>query len=178
MNADNPTQTVTYAGLARRFGALVLDVIIIVLLYVAVGLVVRVLLATGLIDVETLFGASRTGENVSLREMWMQMSIVRKLGTVAFAFAPSALYSAGFHASKWQATVGKRLFGIKVVDEQEARISLKRALGRYFAQYFLGALTYGIVNLISVVTILTSRKAQAVHDMVAGTEVVQSRRRE
>jgi len=172
MTADDPTQTVRYAGLARRPGAIVLDTIIIILFYVTLGLIVRFLLATGLVDVETIFGATPTDGNVSLGEMWTQMSVLRKLGVLAFAIAPSALYNAGFHASKWQATVGKRLLGIKVVDDHGARISLKRALGRYSAQYFLGNMSFGILSLISVGTIVASQKAKAVHDMIAGTEVI------
>lgn len=77
------------------------------------------------------------------------------------------LYYSGFHASRWQATPGKRAFGIKVTDLTGARISLPRALVRYFASW-LSALLLCIGYLMAA---WTPRK-QALHDRIAATLVV------
>jgi uncharacterized RDD family membrane protein YckC len=44
-------------------------------------------------------------------------------------------YYAGFHRSIWQATPGKRAFGIKVTNYDGGRIGSGRAIGRYFAAW-------------------------------------------
>lgn len=76
-------------------------------------------------------------------------------------------YFAGFHSSVKQATPGKMAFGIKVTDEAGQRISIGRAVGRYFATW-LSALILGIGYLMAG---FTERK-RALHDMVCKTIVV------
>jgi uncharacterized RDD family membrane protein YckC len=82
-------------------------------------------------------------------------------------FVGVILYTAGMHSSKWQATIGKRMMGIKVTDLNGNRISFARALGRFFGTY-LSALIMYIGFLMAGFT----QKRQALHDMVAGTLVV------
>ena len=79
----------------------------------------------------------------------------------------AAGYFAGMHSSAKQATVGKMAFGIKVTDMQGARISVGRAIGRYFATW-LSALILGIGYFMAA---FTDRK-QALHDLVCKTLVV------
>jgi uncharacterized RDD family membrane protein YckC len=73
------------------------------------------------------------------------------------------LYYASFESSAWQATPGKRLFGLFVTDLVGKRISFARATGRNFAKllsqfiFFAGYLMAGF----------TARK-QALHDFLAG----------
>lgn len=80
------------------------------------------------------------------------------------------LYFAGLHSSRWQATVGKKVFGLEVVDMDGDRISFPRALVRYLATVasaaplFLGYVAAG----------LTSKK-QAVHDFIANSLVMNRR---
>jgi uncharacterized RDD family membrane protein YckC len=77
------------------------------------------------------------------------------------------LYFAYQESSPAQATIGKRALGIKVTDLEGNRISFGRATGRYFAKY-LSAITLFIGFLLAA---FTARK-QALHDMIAGTLVV------
>lgn len=76
-------------------------------------------------------------------------------------------YYAGFHSSSWQATPGKKAFGIKVTDYEGARIGLGRAIGRYFATC-LSFILLGIGCLLAAFT----QKRQALHDMICSTFVV------
>ena len=79
------------------------------------------------------------------------------------------LYFAAFESSRWQATPGKKLFGLVVSDLSGRRISFARATGRYFgkliSQFFMiGYLMAGF----------TPRK-QALHDMLAGCLILRVR---
>jgi uncharacterized RDD family membrane protein YckC len=78
-----------------------------------------------------------------------------------------AAYYGGFHSSSRQATPGKRAFGIKVTNYAGERISLARGILRYFYTW-LSALILMIGYLMAS---FTSMK-QALHDMIAGTVVV------
>jgi uncharacterized RDD family membrane protein YckC len=77
------------------------------------------------------------------------------------------LYYASFESSAWQATPGKKLFGLYVGDLAGLRISFARASGRNFAKllsqfiFFAGYVMAGF----------TARK-QALHDFLAGCLVL------
>jgi uncharacterized RDD family membrane protein YckC len=77
------------------------------------------------------------------------------------------LYFALMESSSWQATLGKRLLGIRVTSLDGQRIGFGRATGRYFGK-ILSAL---ILFVGFIMAGLTERK-QALHDMLAGTLVV------
>jgi uncharacterized RDD family membrane protein YckC len=66
-----------------------------------------------------------------------------------------------------QATLGKRLLGIRVTDLQGERISFARSSGRNFAK-IINWLTLGLGFILAA---LTHRK-QALHDLMAGTQVL------
>ncbi len=79
------------------------------------------------------------------------------------------VYFAVLHSSKWQASIGKKAVGLKVVDENGNRISFGRATGRYFAE-FLSALILGIGYMM----VGWTKKKQGLHDMIAGTFVIKA----
>ena len=80
------------------------------------------------------------------------------------------LYFAFCESSAWQATVGKLALGIRVTDMQGARISFPRALGRYLAKY-LSAIILGI----GFIMVAFTRRKQGLHDLIAGTLVLNGR---
>ena len=80
-----------------------------------------------------------------------------------FFFMLFLIYSAILESSKQQATVGKRMLGILVTDLDVGRISFRRALLRSVMQ--------GIGPIDYVSAVFSSRK-HALHDLVAGTEVL------
>src|SRR5688572_16792867 len=77
------------------------------------------------------------------------------------------LYFVMFTSSAWQATPGKRWFGIKVTDLQGGRISLGRSTARAFA-----SVLSWVVFLIGFLLVFLTRRRQALHDLIAGTVVV------
>jgi len=79
------------------------------------------------------------------------------------------LYWALMESSAWQATLGKRMLGLRVTDLAGRRISLARASGRYFGK-LVSALTLGLGFVMAGLT----EKKQALHDMMAGCLVVRN----
>lgn len=78
------------------------------------------------------------------------------------------LYYTLQESSGAQATLGKRALGIKVVDENGEKIGFGRATGRYFAK-IPSSLILGVGFLMAGFT----QRKQGLHDMMAGTLVVQ-----
>ena len=76
-------------------------------------------------------------------------------------------YCAVLHSSTWQATVGKKAVGLKVVDENGNRISFGRATVRYFA-----SLLSALILCIGYMMVGWTSRKQGLHDMIAGTLVV------
>jgi uncharacterized RDD family membrane protein YckC len=70
-------------------------------------------------------------------------------------------------SSRLQATFGKLLMGIKVVDLSGKRISFAGATGRFFAKILSGQ-----VLLIGYFMAAFSERKQTLHDLLAGTLVV------
>jgi uncharacterized RDD family membrane protein YckC len=81
--------------------------------------------------------------------------------------AIAGLYFIGFEASAWQATPGKRLLDLTVVDVQGARLGWGRASARFLA----GSLSWLSLNLGHALAGLRA-DGRALHDLVAGTRVV------
>lgn len=80
------------------------------------------------------------------------------------------LYFSLCESSAWQATVGKLALGIRVTDLQGNRISVARALGRYPAKL----LSY-LILCIGFLMVAWTRRKQGLHDMIAGTLVLNGR---
>jgi uncharacterized RDD family membrane protein YckC len=79
-------------------------------------------------------------------------------------------YFALMESSRWQATLGKRLFRIRVVGVAGERISFGRAVGRALLKLLgLGVLYLGLIPA------LFTRRRQTLHDPVTGTLVVRGR---
>ncbi len=85
--------------------------------------------------------------------------------TVAYVVL-GGLYFAVMESSTWQATLGKRLIGIKVTDVEGRRIGLARATARFIA----AALSWLTLNLGHALAAWTPQR-RALHDYVAGTRV-------
>lgn len=81
----------------------------------------------------------------------------------------SWLYFAISESQSWQATLGKKLMGIKVTDLYGKKISFARASGRYVSK-FLSYITLGL----GYVMVAFTRRKQGLHDLVAETLVVDS----
>ncbi len=137
---------VTYAGFWKRFVAMIVDAIVLTVVMVPITLVLG------------LGGAMSGSEGVAISANLM-------LNLISFVLYWA--YYAGMESSTMQATLGKRLLGIQVTDLSGERVTFARATGRYFAK-IISALIFMIGYIMAAFT----EKKQGLHDIIAGTLVV------
>ncbi len=163
---NNIVKPVEYAGFWLRFGAHILDQILIGLFNFL--LVFPFLMFTGLIagwgslagmNFEELSEEETIGIGLGFMGMIMTIVIV--------SFFISWLYYSIMESSSRQATLGKLALDLKVTDMQGNRITFLNATGRYFGKIISG-MTFSIGYLMAG---FTTHK-QALHDIIAGCLVV------
>lgn len=147
MNENNP-----YAGFWKRFAAFIVDLIILSIFIQILNIFLSPIIMESLI--------AKAQETATL-QLW---------GILAYPIIfllIMVLYFALFESSSKQATLGKQLLKIKVVDTQGKRISFLRALGRTF-----GKILSAIPLWVGFIMVGSSQKKQALHDKIAKTYVV------
>lgn len=87
-----------------------------------------------------------------------------------FLIVPMWLYWAGFESSSWQATPGKLVLGVSVVDMRGTRIGFLRATGRFFSKFLSTLILY-----VGYVMVGWTARKQGLHDLIVSTCVVQKR---
>jgi uncharacterized RDD family membrane protein YckC len=143
-DVEDLTHTVVYSGFWKRFGAFLIDAVI-------VSLVILILSAAMGFSVG-IGGVGGPGATI--------------LGVLIALVAPW-LYWAGMESSKHQATIGKMAFGMAVTDQFHNRISFARATARYY-----GKMLSSMTLLVGFIMAGFTQKKQALHDMLAGSVVV------
>jgi uncharacterized RDD family membrane protein YckC len=138
---------IAYAGFWLRFGAMMIDSILLTIVIFGTALVFG--LAAGF--------TTSGGTGVALGSLML----------IPLMGIGSWLYFAICEASAYQATLGKRAVGLIVTDLNGDRISFGRALGRLCSK-LLNSMSFGIGWIMAG---FTDRK-QALHDFVAGTLVI------
>jgi len=87
---------------------------------------------------------------------------------IGIGIAGQWLYFAMFESSSQQATPGKMLVGIRVVDARGARLNVAGTTGRTLGKVLSGM----FCNIGYIIAAFTERK-QALHDLLANTYVVE-----
>ncbi|MEN6610961.1 MAG: RDD family protein [Methanoregulaceae archaeon] len=149
-----------YAGFWIRFGAWLIDTIILLI----VGFVILFILVAGALigSLSTIYTpalfytATFTGTAaVGLLLWWISL------------LAINWIYYAYQESSPKQATLGKQVFGLIVTNTNGERISFARASGRW-----AGRILSGMIFCIGYIMIAFTEKKQGLHDMIADTLVV------
>jgi len=153
---------IVLAGFWRRVAANVIDGLIINTVSSIVLLILAPIFGIGLLGIFGLPGDG-VGHPEALGAGFMLFQVVFQL----LALILTGTYYVWLHSSLNMATLGKMAVGIKVVRPDGERISVARAIGRYFA-FILSSMTLGIGFIMAG---LTQRK-QALHDMICDTLVV------
>lgn len=143
---DSGSGRMVYAEFMPRLGALILDSIFIALLTIIPGFVI----VFGCMMVFGQESGTAIGSGISQ----------------LFSFFAQVAYYVVLETSAKQATWGKQIVGIKVTDLYGRRLTVGRALGRYFAKILSGC------TVIGWFLPLFTEKKQALHDIVAGTLVL------
>ena len=173
-----------FASLRQRIGAFLLDYLIIAAYLV---LLVSISVGLGSGPLRGVFRAMFADPNISEFSAFLLLVL------------PVILYFALFERSSWQATWGKRKMGLRVVDRHGVRLSLPRSLLRSLLKFVPWELTHACLWRIPgwplaptmpspiimaglalvwilvgayLVSLLASKKHQALYDWMAGTYVI------
>jgi uncharacterized RDD family membrane protein YckC len=87
------------------------------------------------------------------------------LGTLLIVLAYT-LYFAVLESSSWEASFGKRMLGLRVVDERGSRLSFLQASARALGKFFTAFLLLGFL------WVLFDERRQGLHDKMAHSVVV------
>lgn len=147
------TTAIAYAGFWLRFGAALLDGILLLIVGWVLGFIFQVIGA----------GMERGGVSPPAAGLFIAGSNLTQM-------VIGWLYAALMESSTYQATLGKLAVGIRVTDARGQRITFARATGRHFAKY-VSMLTFFIGYLMAA---FTAHK-QALHDMIASCLVIRGR---
>ena len=142
---SNNVSSVEYANFGIRLVAFLIDRVFLGVIFAVVSLACS-----------PLFSSSGDG-------IWVAMLVIF-LGAILIP----PLYFGIFESSVWQASPGKKLLGLKVVDMNGVRLSFWRAFARTLAGIVTGLIPFAIGYLMAAFT----QRKQAVHDMIASCLVV------
>lgn len=153
-----------YAGFWKRFGAFVVDSFILsVPLVVVYGIWFTIALRPLMPLITESAGQPMSSELFgALMQVYGGMFVFQLFSLVVFW-----LYYALMESSKYQATVGKMLFRIKVVNRQGQRLTFWHATGRT-----LGKLISSMTLYIGFLMAGANKHKQALHDIIASAYVV------
>jgi len=132
----------SYASFLKRFLAILIDSILLYIVFTLAAVA---------------FGYQQTAGEFG------QTELLLSLGNIALFF----IYYAGMESSSWQATLGKKVMGLTVVDLYGERISFLRALGRTG-----GKIISALILYIGFIMAAFTAKKQGLHDIMAGTLVL------
>lgn len=160
-----PEAAADYAGFWQRFGAWVIDLIVLIvpsaIAFYAFG---------GLDAYKHFLEQVQGGADMAtaMREyaLGAQSSSV---ATVVIGF----VYYALFEGSKWQATPGKLALRLRVTDIDGQRLSLGRAAARNAVR--LTNMIIWLIPLVCYLAVAWTQRKQGLHDLVAGTLVLNGR---
>jgi uncharacterized RDD family membrane protein YckC len=152
-----------YTGFWKRFLAFFVDAVVLVLVYCSVIYLVN-----------RILGLPVEYSPIYERGISIKMTKYAEDNFVSLVLLYSAIklsmvypYFALMESSRWQGTLGKALVRSKVVDSMGRRISFGRATGRFF-----GKILSSQTLLIGYLMVAFTKKKQALHDLLAGTFVV------
>lgn len=154
----------TYAGFWKRVAAYLIDGLVLTVVSWLVILPVLGLVGIGASSMEY-------SEDMMMDEEAAAGMAAMVMGGMMMLFVVIAaagwLYFALMESSSKQGTLGKMALSIVVTDLNGNRITFGRATGRYFGKILSGMILY-----IGYIMVAFTEKKQGLHDMIAGTLVV------
>ena len=150
----------SYAGFWKRFGAILIDGILLSIVQYVV--LTPILVSMGVVsDVTDI--ANGGGDPMALVTKLMAIfSVSSMIGWVV-----NILYFTFMESSNYQATIGKLALGIKVTDLGGQKLDFVKSLVRN-----LSKIVSSFILLIGYIMAGFTEKKQALHDMIAGTLVI------
>ncbi len=153
-NVANRDGRFTYAGFWMRAIAVIIDAIAISIITFPASYVLGYTI-----------GYEMGNSGANLIEI---QAVAESAGTLLGIFI-AWIYFAAMESSKWQATLGKKALGLRVVGGDGNRVGFGRATGRHFAKIFSG-----IILLIGYFMAGWTKQKRGLHDMMANTLVIKN----
>lgn len=152
-----------YAGFWKRFVAVIIDGILIGVIQTFIFVPILAALGIGFFS-----GAKATDMSDPDQAVGMVAAIMAAAGaTYLLAMIIQVLYFTFMESSKYQATVGKLALGIIVTDMNGGKLDFQKALIRNLCR-----ILSSFIMLIGYIIAAFTEKKQALHDIIAGTLVV------
>jgi uncharacterized RDD family membrane protein YckC len=155
-------QTLQLADGGKRFIAFLIDVI---LLWIVQMIVISILSAVGIAGLassNTNMDNMGDGQAAAMMAYFMGAGLTIQL----ISFVIQVAYFTIMESSESQATIGKRAMNLIVADENGVRLSTQQALIRNISR-----IVSGIICLIGYFMAFFTEKKQALHDIIAKTNV-------
>jgi uncharacterized RDD family membrane protein YckC len=155
--------TFDYAGFWQRFGAWVIDLIILTI----PSMIAMYFLGGMEAYKHFLEQVQVSGGDMSaaIRE-YAKATESSSVASLVITF----LYYAFFESSKWQATPGKLALRLRVTDINGQRVTLARAAARNVVR--LASLIFGLIPVICYLAVAWTQRKQGLHDLMASTLVL------
>jgi uncharacterized RDD family membrane protein YckC len=139
-----PKGTFSYSSVARRFGAILID-----------GIIVNIVVLPLVILLAGFSGITHVGLSSGFNAL---IYLIQYLLPASYEIILIAAYGATF---------GKMLMKIKVVTAEGGRISYGRSIGRYFAK-----MLSGLILCIGYLMAIWDEEKRALHDRLCKTRVI------
>ena len=150
-----PSGTQVYAGFWVRFGAYLIDTIILAI----VGSALQLAFTGSMINIPEVKPGTQASD--VLAPMLAAMGLVTVVN-----MAIAACYE-GLFVARTGATPGKMIAGLKVIRPDGSSVPTGRAFGRYFAK-----ILSSVTLLIGFIMAAFDSEKRALHDMVCDTRVI------
>lgn len=147
----NSDERYNYAGFLRRLLAAVVDAIVLTLITLPLTYALGHGIGVMMVGTAPMYVIQQTAGNMG------------GFLTILIGW----LYFAMMESSRYQATLGKKLFGLRVVDMNGGQIGFGKASGRHFGK-FISFLT----QLVGFFMAGWTKQKQGLHDKMAGCLVV------
>jgi len=159
---------ITYATFWNRFAAYWIDYGIVALFLTGCVTIHALYEVMGALNENRdIWQAGIDAFDVSVIFPFLAESILDTAALTAALIIAETFYFTFFETSHWQATPGKRLLKIRVMDYEGRRLEFPQALGRN-----AGKLISNILFSLGHLMILITHRRQALHDRMAGTVMV------
>jgi len=154
VKVPNSDDRFNYAGFWLRVLAGVIDVIITFLIVLIPAVALGYVVGTSM------------GGTASMNEIEATAAALGNLLGIVLRW----IYFAAMESSKYQATLGKKIIGLRVVGLDGSRISFGRASGRHFGKF-----VSLIILSIGYFMVGWTKQKQGLHDKMAGCLVVREK---
>lgn len=146
-----------YCGVWRRFGAYLLDGIL------------QLLIIFCLLFFETIFF------KIFYPDKWLLIKedfLIYLMSNITLIIIIAILYWTLFESSKLQATPGKYLLNMKIINKDGTKISFLKSFSRLLLYLMIIIFGFGIVGIINLFCIIFTKQKTSIPDMVCNTRVV------